>query len=165
MRGFTELAQRQSEVKLLSTLNDYFGLVTDAIEEQQGEVLKFIGDAVLAIFAHENNPASAVGRAEAAARLVVERYQQRADPAFDFGIGLHPGRVFYGNVGGGQRLDFTVIGEAVNLASRIESMTGPLKEKILASADFARHSAGRWRSLGEQRLKGVRNPVEILAPE
>jgi adenylate cyclase len=165
MRGFTELAQRQPEEVLLSTLNDYFGLVTDAIEQQQGEVLKFIGDAVLAIFAHDGDPAGAVGRAESAARLAVERYLQRADSVFDFGIGLHPGRVFYGNVGGGQRLDFTVIGEAVNLASRIESLTGPMKERILVSSDFARHSSGRWRSLGEQRLKGVNRAVEILAPE
>jgi adenylate cyclase len=164
MRGFTELAQRQPEEELLSTLNDYFGLVTDAIEEQQGEVLKFIGDAVLAIFAHESDPAAAVGRAETAARMAVERYLQRADPVFDFGIGLHPGRVFYGNVGGGQRLDFTVIGEAVNLASRIESLTGILKERILVSADFAALSTGRWRSLGEQRLKGVGRPVEVLSP-
>jgi adenylate cyclase len=164
MRGFTQLAQQRSEQELLATLNDYFGLVTDAIEEQQGEVLKFIGDAVLAIFAHDEDPAVAVGRAEAAARHAVERYLQRADPAFDFGIGLHPGRVFYGNVGGGRRLDFTVIGEAVNLASRIEGMTGHLKERILASSDLVRHSQGRWRSLGEQRLKGVDKPVEILAP-
>jgi adenylate cyclase len=164
MRGFTQLAQQRSEQELLATLNDYFGLVTDAIEEQQGEVLKFIGDAVLAIFAHDEDPALAVGRAETAARLAVERYLQRADPGFDFGIGLHPGRVFYGNVGGGQRLDFTVIGEAVNLASRIEGMTGPLKERILASSDLVRHSQGRWRSLGDQRLKGVDKPVEILAP-
>ena len=164
MRGFTQLAQQRSEQELLATLNDYFGLVTDAIEEQQGEVLKFIGDAVLAIFAHDKDPALAVGRAETAARLAVECYLERADPGFDFGIGLHPGRVFYGNVGGGQRLDFTVIGEAVNLASRIEGMTGPLKERILASSDLVRHSKGRWRSLGDQRLKGVDKPVEILAP-
>ena len=164
MRGFTQLAQQRSEHELLATLNDYFGLVTDAIEENQGEVLKFIGDAVLAIFAQETDRTAAVCRAETAARLAVDRYLQRSNPAFDFGIGLHPGRVFYGNVGGGQRLDFTVIGEAVNLASRIEGMTGQLGERVLASSDLVRHSGGRWRSLGEQRLKGVSKPVEIFAP-
>ncbi|MEO1114930.1 MAG: adenylate/guanylate cyclase domain-containing protein [Pseudomonadota bacterium] len=163
LRGFTSLAQSRSEDDLLKLLNDYFGTLTDAIEAHSGEVLKFIGDALLAVFPHQDDVGSAVERAEAAALKVSGKAQSGKDYAF--GIGLHPGSVFYGNIGGGTRLDFTVIGSSVNIASRIENLCGTLGETLLASADFAGKSKNRWRSMGPHALKGVTEPVEIFAPE
>ena len=162
LRGFTSLAQSRSEDDLLKLLNDYFGTLTDAIEANSGEVLKFIGDALLAVFPHQNDVGTAVARAEAAALQVIGGERSRDD--YTFGIGLHPGSVFYGNVGGGNRLDFTVIGSSVNIASRIEGLCGVLGETVLASGDFAAKSNKRWRSVGHHELKGVAAPLEIYAP-
>ncbi len=162
LRGFTSLAQSRGEDELLQLLNDYFSMVTEAVEKHAGEVLKFIGDAVLAVFPHKNDVAGAVARAEAAALGVLETGSSRHD--FSFGIGLHPGSVFYGNVGGGNRLDFTVIGASVNMASRIEGLCSELGHPLLASADFVEKSALTWYSVGRHRLKGVAEPAEIFAP-
>jgi len=162
LRGFTSLAQSRGEDALLHLLNDYFGTVTDAIEEQSGEVLKFIGDAVLAIFPYGNDVGEAVARAETAAlRLTAAGVSQNA---FSFGIALHPGTVFYGNIGGGNRLDFTVIGPSVNIASRIESLCSELGQSLLVSAEFVEGSSLTWRSMGAHSLKGVADPVEVFAP-
>ncbi|MEM8703006.1 MAG: adenylate/guanylate cyclase domain-containing protein [Pseudomonadota bacterium] len=162
LRGFTSLAQTHSEDDLLKLLNDYFGTLTDAIEDHSGEVLKFIGDALLAVFPHQDDVGAAVERAEAAAMKVAGKKTPRQD--YMFGIGLHPGSVFYGNIGGGTRLDFTVIGSSVNIASRIEGLCGMLGETVLASADFVEKSRKSWRSIGQHELKGVADPVEIFAP-
>ncbi|WP_422037126.1 adenylate/guanylate cyclase domain-containing protein [Roseibium sp.] len=162
LRGFTSLAQSRSEDDLLKLLNDYFGTLTDAIEAHSGEVLKFIGDALLAVFPHQDDVGAAVARAEAAALQVSGTDRPRTN--YTFGIGLHPGSVFYGNVGGGNRLDFTVIGSSVNIASRIEGLCGALGETVLASGDFAAKSENSWRSVGPRELKGVADPLEIFAP-
>ena len=95
LRGFTALAQSRDEAALLGLLNDYFGRLTDAVEAHSGEVLKFIGDAMLAIFPHENDLAGAVSRAEAAAQQALDTGGGSGD--YRFGMGLHPGKVFYGN--------------------------------------------------------------------
>lgn len=163
LRGFTSLAQSRDEGALLKLLNDYFEIQTDAIETHSGEVLKFIGDAVLAIFPYKNSVGDAVAQAEAAAFQALK--DSGAQDDFSFGIGLHPGSVFYGNVGGGTRLDFTVIGTSVNLTSRIEGLCGELDRPLLASADFVEQSALKWNSLGHHRLKGVTNAVEVFSPE
>jgi adenylate cyclase len=163
LRGFTQLSQESGSDRLLALLNDYFGLLTDAIETNGGEVLKFIGDALLAIFAHEGNLDDAVDRAETAALAAIAGHGD-ASAEFSFGIGLHPGTVFYGNIGGGTRLDFTVIGGAVNIASRIEALTATLGEPLLASKDLLRHSRRKWESLGTFELKGVGEPVEVFKP-
>lgn len=162
LRGFTSLAQSRTESELLKLLNDYFEIQTDAIETHSGEVLKFIGDAVLAIFSHEEAVGDAVARAEAAAFQAIKE----SGTVFDhsFGIGLHTGSVFYGNIGGGNRLDFTVIGSSVNLANRIESLCGPLEHPLLVSADFAEQSVLNWVSQGHHKLKGVPNTVEVFSP-
>lgn len=162
LRGFTSLAQSRGEAELLQLLNSYFGAVTDAIEAQSGEVLKFIGDAVLAIFPFEGDLHSAVHRAETAALQLLQ--STSLESGLSFGIALHPGRVFYGNIGGGTRLDFTVIGASVNLASRIEGLCALLDHPLLASADFVNASSLTWLSQGRHRLKGVAEPVEVFAP-
>jgi adenylate cyclase len=164
LRGFTELSQRHSEEELLAILNDYFGLLTGNIEGHEGEILKFIGDAVLAIFPFDGAPETAIAHAETAATAALQEHAGKFAGVFSFGIGLHVGRVFYGNIGGGTRLDFTVIGDAVNVASRIEGLTGRLGEPLLVSGQFAALSTRQWRSAGEHSLKGVNQPLPVSAP-
>ena len=162
LRRFTELAAKLPENEMMDLLNRYFTTVTETIEENGGEVLKYIGDAVLAIFPVEEGIAKAVEKAEHAAITAINTHAaQKVD--YEFGIGLHPGKVFYGNIGGGSRLDFTVIGAAVNLASRIEGLCGRLGEKLLVSEVFANHSNRSWKSTGAHELKGVAEPVEVFA--
>jgi adenylate cyclase len=164
LRDFTRLSQAMDETQLLSILNGYFALVTNAIEENHGEVLKFIGDAMLAIFPHEGEVELAVARAEAAAFDALDKHRESEVSAVSFGIGLHPGEVFYGNIGGGTRLDFTVIGEAVNIASRITGLAGMLNEKLLVSEVLAGHSKRDWMSVGSHELKGVAEPMQVFVP-
>jgi len=162
LRGFTSLAQSRSESDLLQLLNGYFGAVTDAVEAQAGEVLKFIGDAVLAIFPFDGDIQAAASRAETAALQLLRG--AALESGLSFGIALHPGRVFYGNIGGGTRLDFTVIGASVNLASRIEGLCATLDQPLLVSANFVGASSLNWQSVGAHDLKGVAEPVEVFAP-
>ena len=165
VRGFTNLAATLAPADLLARLNRYFGAVAAAVDDGGGEVLKFIGDAVLAVFPMGADAAVAVANAEQAVDAV------RAAAAADdwpsdlaFGVGLHVGDVFYGNVGGEARLDFTVIGPAVNMVSRVEGLCGALAEPVLVTEGFARLSAREYRACGEHTLKGIEGPVTVLAP-
>ncbi len=172
LKGFTALSEQLPGQVLIDTLNAYFDATTAAIEAQGGEILKFIGDAVLAIFQPENgNEAAAADAALAAASQAVQQIEETnrdrattGKPAIDCGIALHIGEVIYGNVGGQNRLDFTVIGPAVNLASRIESLTRGLKRPVLVSADFAELSTARFEDLGTFALKGVSGEQNVHAP-
>lgn len=175
MRGFTELAARLPGPEMIALLNDFFGAITGAVNKHGGEVMKFIGDSVLAIFPCDTKSTSqceASHRAELAAwdaaAAVAELNRtaaQRGYPEIDYGIALHIGEVFYGNVGGQNRLDFTVIGSAVNLASRIEGLTRDIDGKILASQDFADISKSAYRQVGAFRLKGVAGWSNVWAPD
>ena len=134
----------------------------NAVDANGGEVLKFIGDAMLAIFPIEDNAVSACRNALAAvgaAKAAVDRQNElraSADrPRIRYGLALHVGDVMYGNIGGEARLDFTVIGPAVNLTSRIESTCKNLDRSPLLSAEFARLSGVAADFLGEFELKGV----------
>ena len=162
LRGFTSLSECLPRDVLLELLNQYFGPMCDAVEANGGEVLKFIGDAMLAIFPVEPDAIAACRRALAAARtseaVIEKENRQRAAegrPQIHYGLALHVGDVMYGNIGGDARLDFTVIGPAVNLTSRIESMCKTLDRSPLLSAEFARLSAVETELLGEFALKGV----------
>ncbi|MCR9214087.1 MAG: adenylate/guanylate cyclase domain-containing protein [Proteobacteria bacterium] len=171
LKGFTAASETLESHALMDLLNAYFDTVTDAIEAHEGEILKFIGDAVLAIFpAEEGQEASAVDHALQAALTAcasigdvneVRRTQNKLE--IDCGIALHFGTVFYGNVGGKNRLDFTVIGPSVNLASRIESLTRELGEDILISEDFATRHSAEFVSKGEFSLKGIETPQSVYA--
>ena len=163
MRGFTGLAQQRSAAETLELLNRYLMLVSEAIEANGGEVLKYIGDAVLAIFPHGDKVSAAVAQAEAAAFSALAQHTKNQSD-FDFGIALHTGSVFYGNIGGGTRLDFTVIGSAVNLASRIEQLCSKLDEPLLVSEEFAQLSGRVWHCKGEYQLKGVEGPQTVFSP-
>jgi len=141
-----------------------------AVLDHGGEVLKFIGDAVLAIFpiADPDSPEAAGHAIEAAQdaqrRIAVINQQGATHGArpIGFGVGMHIGNLMYGNIGTSGRLDFTVIGSAVNEASRIESMCKTLGQTVLVSNEFARHFPDKLVSLGVHTLRGVSMPQELF---
>jgi adenylate cyclase len=169
MRDFTARADRMPPRDLIALLNRYFDCQVPAIREQGGEVLKFMGDGLLAIFPIDSTGAHAgksdiaivCNRALAAARKVEAEVAAAdwggldAPGAVKFGVALHVGEVLYGNVGSTNRLDFTCIGPAVNLAARIEALSGDIGRTILASAEFAAQCGAGMVPLGSFALKGV----------
>ena len=166
LRDSTALSQSMAREAYLLYLNRYFHCMAGAIMEKGGEVLRFIGDAALAIFPISSNWASATGtpeacrRAIAAAKLAAERIaaDNEAHPKrvpIRYGIGLHLGQVTYGNIGVPERLEFTVIGSAANAAARVESMTKTLGKSVVISAAFADAYPGKLEPLGKFKLKDV----------
>ena len=163
MRGFTVISERVSPPTLISLLNRYFDCQVPAILEHGGEVLKFMGDGLLAIFPlrAERDVGSVCGDALAAASEARRRLAELAATTgaegiadLRFGLALHLGEVLYGNIGGGNRLDFTCIGPAVNLAARLEKLAGKLGRSVTISSDFAAHCALPLTRLGEFALPG-----------
>jgi|1185.fasta_scaffold07019_3 adenylate cyclase len=173
LRESTALSISMERGAYLDYLNRYFHCMAGSILESGGEVLRFIGDAALAIFPISSNWAGATGAAEAcrraiaAARLAAERIaaDNAAHPArapIRYGIGLHLGQVTYGNIGVPERLEFTVIGSAANTAARVESMTKTLGRNIVISSSFADSYAGKVESLGKHMLKDVEGEQELF---
>jgi len=171
MRDFTVLSDRLDRDQILDLLDDYFGCMANAIEAGGGEVLKFIGDAMLAIFPMRDDldrDRACVTALTAAERALGDIDRVNRERQIDgkigisAGIGLHAGTVLYGNIGAPARLDFTVIGPAVNLVTRIESLCRPLGRPLLASARFASPCGSRLVSLGRHPLKGIAEPAEIF---
>ena len=173
LRGFTELSDALPNEALIALLNDYFGALTRAVEEQQGETLKFIGDAMLAIYpiATASSGRKAAQRALASARSAQARIAEvnqarRAAGAavIHWGLALHVGEVHYGNIGGETRLDFTVIGPAVNLAARLQSLSARLGEGCVISDDFAAllRDRSELRDLGAHALKGIADERQVF---
>jgi adenylate cyclase len=171
-RGFTELAERQPIAETVAALNEWHALAGTVVHDEGGEVLKLIGDGVLAIFpAAAGEPKQrACERAFLAARRLAASVAQRnawAARRLEFGVGLHFGEIAYGNVGAPNRLDFTAIGPAVNLAARLERATKLLGSPIAASGDFrallgAPH-AGMLEDRGLHHLKGFSRPQPVFA--
>lgn len=164
MESFTEIAEALSSEDLIELLDDYFDAVVTPIENAGGEVLKFMGDAVLAIFdlTLEKDHAAVcleACKAAAAAASAVNglniKWQHKSGHPIGFGIALHVGPVSYGNVGSASRLDFTAIGPAVNLVSRIERLTRAVQRTIVLSEDFAGHLKQPMVMLGSFQLKGI----------
>ncbi|MDH3232159.1 MAG: adenylate/guanylate cyclase domain-containing protein [Alphaproteobacteria bacterium] len=172
LAGFTPLSETLPGTQLIDLLNDYFDAVAQAIEGEDGEILKFIGDAVMAIFPpNDGDEAEAAQRARRAARAaqtaIAELNAERSKakrPQVRYGIALHFGDLLYGNVGGGNRLDFTVIGPAVNLASRIEGLTRAHGDGILVSSEFAAIHGPGFKLIGEFELKGIAEKHAVYAP-
>jgi len=173
MRGFTNLSAELSSDGLIDVLNQYFGNLGPAVKGHQGEILKFIGDAMLAIFPiqdDESDTRGACSRALIAAEEALaslESWSKRREAEglspIRCGISLHVGEVVYGNIGTPGRLDFTVIGEAVNRVARVESLCGPLKKSVLATKEFTEGVDSEVKSLGRHALKGIAEPVEVFA--
>lgn len=163
LRGFTGLADRVAPRELIALLNRYFDCQVPAIEARDGEVLKFMGDGLLAIFPiADGGPGYGCATALAAARearanILALRRELTAErsPELPFSLALHIGEVLYGNVGGGRRLDFTVIGPAVNLTARLERLARDLGRSVIASAEFADMCGETLAPLGSYALRGI----------
>jgi adenylate cyclase len=171
MRGFTALSDRLPGEEVIELLDDYFDAIVTSVEAHKGETLKFMGDGVLSIFpaADDGDFSDASVQALEAAlggleRLcAVNRVRRETDRVeVRTGIGLHLGEVIFGNVGAADRLDFTVIGPAVNLASRIEGLTKQLLRPILVSRAFARACPRHLVSLGFHSVRGLFEPEEVF---
>ena len=170
LRGFTRIVDTAPE-QVIPLLNDYSDVIVSAIHEHGGDVLKLIGDGTLAIFTAENRThacKAALSAAIAARRGVTELKKRRTaedKPITDMYLGLHVGKVFYGNVGSLERLDFTVLGPAVNEASRIAAMCRLVDQPVLMSAAFADVGDIKRRlvSVGRYALRGVSHPQELFA--
>lgn len=165
LRDSTLLADSMSRHEFLRLLNDYFECVLGPVLERQGEVLRFIGDAALAIFPVDGRPAEACAKALAAARealLRMNNLNKNRNPPLRCGIGLHLGELTYGNIGTPSRIEFTVIGAAANEAARIESLCKRLEVDLLVSERVARALPGAWRSLGAHTLRGVGDKMELF---
>jgi len=170
LRNFTGLSDRLPREAVLSMLDDSFDAIVTGVAEHGGEVLKFIGDAVLTVFrARPGEEAAACAQALRASRAVLARIAEknagRGDhddrPLLDVGMSLHVGDVHYGNIGSPSRLDFTVIGPAVNLASRLQGLCRPLQRRVVVSAEVARHLPDAVEDLGLHTLKGLLEPVHV----
>jgi adenylate cyclase len=169
MRGFTTLSEQLPPQALIDRLNRYFECQVPSILEHGGEVLKFMGDGLLAIFPITgDSDAGAVCRRMLSGALEVRKRVAELprtsadDEPIRFGLALHVGEVMYGNIGGGNRLDFTCIGPAVNLAARLEKVASKLGETIVASADFAGHFPNEFRRLGEHTVAGFAAPQIVF---
>jgi adenylate cyclase len=163
LRGFTALSDRLPAETVVDILNQYFDCQVSAIRTHGGEVLKFMGDGLLAVFPiseADGNSEQVCSRVLEAARESRASVQAMHYPIgetierFRFAVALHVGKILYGNIGGGNRLDFTCIGPAVNLAARLEKIAARLHRTIVASEGFAGICAGGWSDLGEFPIAG-----------
>jgi adenylate cyclase len=175
MRGFTTLSEQLPSQDLVDLLNRYFDCQVPTIVKHGGEVLKFIGDGLLAIFpmsadvsgSSKEVCSSALSSAREVRTLVDTLSAPRCVANYDairFGLALLIGQVKYGNIGGGDRLDFTCIGPAVNLAARLEKVAANLGKPIVASADFISHFPDEFVPLGEFCVAGFAAPQLVFVP-
>jgi adenylate cyclase len=170
LRGFTALSDRLPAETVVDILNQYFDCQVSAIKTHGGEVLKFMGDGLLAVFPIAEQDGDV---REVCAHVLEAARESRASVEamhypigdtlehFRFGVALHVGRILYGNIGGGNRLDFTCIGPAVNLAARLEKIASRLNRTIVASGGFAGICAGGWTDLGEFPIAGFANAERV----
>jgi adenylate cyclase len=176
LRGFTSLADRLPLADLIGLLNGYFEIMGGVVQVRGGEILKFIGDAMLAIYplaegeesdgharAKVNDALDAATDAMTQMELRNRELQAWGLPVLKAGIALHVGDVMYGNIGAPDRLDFTVIGPAVNLVSRIQGLTSELKLPVLTSESFAALCAARLVSVGHHPVKGLKDPIQVFS--
>ncbi|NNJ73953.1 MAG: adenylate/guanylate cyclase domain-containing protein, partial [Anderseniella sp.] len=163
IRDWTGLSNRMAAKDALALANEYFEIIAQAVESNGGEILKLIGDGVLAVFPldeqHKSSPA-ACRNALSAARQALQTTDR--SPDLHFGIGLHFGEVLYGNIGSTTRIDFTVLGQAVNITARIEGFCSRLEIPLLFSREFADQTGEAGRVVANETLKGYDDQFEIL---
>jgi adenylate cyclase len=169
IRGYSTYSQSQPGDVFVENLNAYYECVVKAIYAQGGEVLKFIGDAMLAIFPQRDDGAQADGAADACVRALAAAEAATRDLAahgvsFTHGVGLHVGRFQFGNIGSLQRMDFTAIGNEVNVAARIEAQCKLQGERLLMSAEFARQCGAATREVARIPLRGIAGEYVLHAP-
>ena len=174
LRHSTRLAESLSSQGFLDTLNTYFECTAGSILDNDGEVLRFIGDAVLAIFPFQSYGSAQIAAQSAweSALLARDRIQtinlQRNthnQESLEFGLALHAGSLDYGNIGVPTRLEFSVIGPVANEVARLEGLTKTLGKSILVSDSFAKLLDIEWQSMGQQQMKGVSSNPVIYAPK
>ncbi len=170
MRGFTAMSDSLPQGEIIDLLNDYFELMAGPIHAHGGQILKFIGDGVLAIFPLGDaafrhyvcrGALAAAAEAEAAMEVLNRERAETGREPIRFGLALHVGDVTYGNIGAPDRLDFTAIGPAVNLTSRLEELSAKLGETIIISSAFAAVTERPLVPLGKHALRGVAEPQDV----
>jgi adenylate cyclase len=171
IRGFSAMSSIMQPEEIIELLNTYYETIIPVVREYGGEVLKFLGDGLLVIFSAREGKerqvkyqsliaANAAGRA---LKKLNERRISEGKIPLEHGIGLHYGLIQYGNIGSHDRLDFTAVGSAVNIASRVAALCSELGRSVLISADLARLLLIRLDSHGQKELKGIPQPVEIFS--
>ncbi|NKL31711.1 adenylate/guanylate cyclase domain-containing protein [Rhizobium leguminosarum bv. viciae] len=170
LRDFTAISDLWPRDDVIHLLNDYFDAMSDPIERHGGEILKFMGDGLLAIFPLAKETAchdllQAIREGQALMAQLNEQYAGNGREPLRYGVGVHVGDVMYGNIGSRRRLDFTVIGPAVNVASRLETLTKEVKRPVLLSRAFVEMAgcAKDMDSLGTFPLRGLGEPVDVFA--
>lgn len=170
LRDFTKISDNWPRDDVIDLLNDYFDAMSEPIARHGGEILKFIGDGLLAIFPLSQpnacaNLLCAVTEARQAMAALNERNKSTSRAPLNYGIGVHVGDVMYGNIGSTSRLDFTVIGPAVNMASRLETLTKQIGKPVLLSRDFAELVTPEFEleRVGQHAVRGFSEPIELFA--
>jgi adenylate cyclase len=170
LREFTRISDSWPRDDVIDLLNDYFDAMSEPIARHGGEILKFMGDGLLAIFPLSQPSACgdllhAVSEARQAMAVLNAKNRETGGEPLNFGIGVHVGDVMYGNIGSRTRLDFTVIGPAVNMASRLEALTKQLGKTVLLSRAFAELVQGDFdlERVGEYPVRGFSDPIELFA--
>lgn len=170
LRDFTKISDNWPRDDVIDLLNDYFDAMSEPIARHGGEILKFIGDGLLAIFPLSQpkacvNLLHAVTEAREAMVALNERNSATGRAPLNYGIGVHVGDVMYGNIGSKARLDFTVIGPAVNMASRLEALTKQIGKPVLLSRDLAELVAPEFEleRVGQHAVRGFSEPIELFA--
>src|ERR1700731_3507199 len=169
LRDFTALSEATEPAAVIAALDAWFDRIAGAVHAFGGEVLKFIGDGVLAIFPVTDAPAEACEaalRAVAAARAGMDHLdavrQAQGLPPLPFGAALHVGEMLWGNIGAADRLDFTAIGPAVNLVSRLEGLCRPLGKAVLVSGALAAETDAPLVAIGTHVLRGIASPCAVF---
>jgi class 3 adenylate cyclase len=170
LRGFTALSESNPPPAVIAALDAWFDRIALSIHAFGGEVLKFIGDGVLAIFPVVGGSPrsacdaalSAVSAAQAGMAHLDEARRRKGLPPLPFGVALHLGEILWGNIGAADRLDFTAIGSAVNLVSRLEGLCRPLGKAVLISGAFAAETATPLVSVGTHELRGIASPCAVF---
>ncbi|TCR91714.1 adenylate cyclase [Rhizobium sp. BK376] len=170
LRDFTSISDLWPRDDVIELLNAYFDAICDPIQRHGGEILKFMGDGLLAIFPLSKPTACAdllqsIREGQAAMAALNAQNAGKGRPVLNYGVGVHVGDVMYGNIGSSKRLDFTVIGPAVNVASRLETLTKDIKRPVLLSKAFTEMAKceSELESLGSFPLRGLGEPVDIFA--
>jgi class 3 adenylate cyclase len=170
LRGFTALSESNPPSAVIAALDAWFDRIAGSVHAFGGEVLKFIGDGVLAIFpvvgGSPRGACDAALRAVSAARAGMahldEARRQQGLPPLPFGVALHLGEMLWGNIGAADRLDFTAIGPAVNLVARLEGLCRPLDKPVLVSGAFAAETGTPLIPLGTHALRGIASPCAVF---
>jgi len=170
LRDFTAISDNWPRDDVIELLNGYFDAISEPVVRHGGEILKFMGDGLLAIFPLSEpkacaNLLHALTEAREAMAALNESHRDNGRAPLNYGVGVHVGDVMYGNIGSRSRLDFTVIGPAVNMASRLEALTKQVGHKVLLSRAFADFVKGEFdlERVGEYPVRGFSEPIELFA--